>query len=274
MKTPFFSIIIPVLNEEKYLPRLLDNLVQQTFSDFEVIIVDGKSKDATITRAESYSKILPHLEITTSKVHHVCVQRNLGADKARADILIFMDADNQLPPWFLQGIKYRMEAEPADILSPYIIPDDDTPANKAITTALNLYMDLQMTIKPKFLLESCLIITKKCFAAVGGFDEQINFTEGAIFLEKAISLNYKVLMLKDPTYIFSLRRFQKYGTVQVISNSLGLQLMDLLGIEHNQKTLKKLYPMLGGGIYRTKSTFKKNKIMKYLKNIQKIISQW
>ena len=47
MKKPFFSVIIPTLNEEKYLPRLINNLENQINKNFETIIIDGKSTDAT-----------------------------------------------------------------------------------------------------------------------------------------------------------------------------------------------------------------------------------
>ena len=51
MTKSFFSIIIPALNEAKYLPHLLDDLSDQTFQDFEVIIVDGNSNDQTVAKA-------------------------------------------------------------------------------------------------------------------------------------------------------------------------------------------------------------------------------
>ena len=58
---PFFSIIIPSLNEEKYLPLLLEDLSQQTFKSFEVIIIDGKSEDKTIELAKTFNKKLQYL---------------------------------------------------------------------------------------------------------------------------------------------------------------------------------------------------------------------
>jgi len=51
-KEPFFSIIIPCLNEEKSLPLLLKDLAGQTLQDFEVIVVDGQSQDKTVVKAE------------------------------------------------------------------------------------------------------------------------------------------------------------------------------------------------------------------------------
>jgi len=53
---PFFSIVIPTLNEEKYLPNLLNDLTKQKEKDFEIIVVDGKSEDRTIDIAIKYKK--------------------------------------------------------------------------------------------------------------------------------------------------------------------------------------------------------------------------
>lgn len=273
-KKPFFSIIIPALNEEKYLPHLLMDLTQQSFQDFEVILVDGHSDDQTITKAGLFSKKLPSLKIINSPKRHVCVQRNLGAQVARANILIFSDADNRLPPYFLQGIKYRWESENVDILSPFITPDIQTPQNNTISTALNLFLDLQMSIKPRFLLESCIIVNKDCFKTIHGFDETISYSEGTIFLETAIVHNFRAKIIKDPTYSFSFRRLKKFGTAKVISGAVGIQLMDLLGIEQKQINLSKLYPMLGGNSYSTNYKIQKNKISKFLKNIAKILKEF
>ena len=53
-QSPLFSIVIPCLNEEKYLPNLLRELTLQTFDKFEVIVVDAKSSDKTVTKAEKF----------------------------------------------------------------------------------------------------------------------------------------------------------------------------------------------------------------------------
>ena len=51
---PFFSVIIPCLNEEKYLPKLLKDLQGQIDRNFEVIVVDGKSEDRTVEVAKKF----------------------------------------------------------------------------------------------------------------------------------------------------------------------------------------------------------------------------
>jgi hypothetical protein len=275
MKKPFFSLIIPALNESRYLPHLLADLSRQTYRDFEVIVVDGHSSDQTVAKAETFKSKLPKLTILTSPKRHVCTQRNLGAKVALANIFIFSDADNRFPPYFLQGLKYRWESEGVEILSPFITPDIMNPQNKMVATSLNLYIDLQTTIKPKFLLESCVVVSKKCFDAVGGFDASIDYSEGVVFLEKATKLDFKIKVIKDPTYSFSFRRNKKYGTAKVVTNAIGIQLMDLLGFDQNHIKLSKLYPMLGGSVYNNQTyKIKKNKVKKFLNNIQKLLKDF
>ena len=271
---PFFSIIIPALNEEKYLPKLLGDLSEQSYRDFEVIVVDGGSKDKTKSLASSFEDKLPMLTIVDSPRAHVCTQRNLGAKHASAGILIFSDADNQLPPYFLQGIKYRWEKEGVDLLSPFIIPDNNAPQSRRITMAMNLFIDLQMSIRPKFLLESCFVISKSSFDKINGFDETVNYSEGSTLLSSFTKNGYHARVIKDPYYKFSFRRLKKYGTTKVISDVVTIQLAELLGLDQKQLNLSKLYPMLGGKSYDTKYRVQKNKISKFINRVTKLLKDF
>ena len=266
---PFFSIVIPTLNEAKYLPHLLEDLSKQTYQDFEVIIVDGKSNDQTISRAISFKSKLPSLKIVASPKRHVCTQRNLGAQHASADVLIFSDADNRLPPYFLQGLKYRWESSNVDILTCWLKPDISNRQNDAIALAINTFFELQNNVKPKYLLASFFSITRKCFTEIGGFDETIDYAEGTSIIQTAISHGYSSKIFKDPVYTFSFRRFRKYGALTIAGNLAKMQLAELLGPEFHSAQAKKLYPMLGGNF------FNKNKKAqtKFQKNITKLLRQ-
>ena len=93
---PFFSIVIPALNEEKFLPNLLKDLIKQSFTDFQVVVVDGRSTDQTVAKSLTLAKQLP-LTVITSQVRHVSHQRNLGLKHSRGKWVIFIDADARLP---------------------------------------------------------------------------------------------------------------------------------------------------------------------------------
>lgn len=86
------SVIVPTLNEEKYIGKLLDSLKAQDCSDFEVIIVDGGSVDRTVEIARAYgARVLvePGLREFPS--------RNMGAELAEGEILLFTGADAIFP---------------------------------------------------------------------------------------------------------------------------------------------------------------------------------
>lgn len=268
---PQFSIIIPSLNEAKYLPHLLEDLSNQSFKDFEVIIVDGNSTDQTVAKAKSFIDALPSLSILTSPKRHVCTQRNLGASHAKSDILIFSDADNRFPPYFLQGLKYRWESSPADIITCWLKPDIRNRQNEAIALAINTFFELQNNVKPKYLLESFFSITKSCFNDIGGFNETIDYAEGKSIIQTAIAHGYSSKIYKDPIYTFSFRRFRKYGALTIAGNLAKMELSELLGPEFHASQAKKLYPMLGGTFFnksrKAKTKFQKN-IASLLKQIK------
>lgn len=267
---PFFSIIIPALNEAKYLPHLLADLTNQTFRDFEVIVVDGHSEDKTVTKTEAFSSQLPKLTILNSPRRHVCTQRNLGASHAKADIFIFMDADNRLPPYFLQGIKYRWESSKCNILSCYLEPDINNSSNRSIATAINLYFEFQSKTKPLALLESLIIISQSDFKKIGGFSENINFAESKPFLQSAANHHLSLKIVKDPTYQYSFRRLRKYGLINFATRSAKLGLIALFDNKKLNKFAEELYPMIGGSYFRPTSKQKslfKQKISLILKEI-------
>lgn len=86
------SIIIPMYNEQRYIARCLDSLKHQTYKDFEIILIDDGSKDATVKIAEWYKNIFD-LTILHQKHWWPGRARNRWAKEAKWDILIFVDAD-------------------------------------------------------------------------------------------------------------------------------------------------------------------------------------
>jgi glycosyltransferase involved in cell wall biosynthesis len=103
------SIIVPALNEEKYLPKLLNSILQQDFKGkTEVIIVDGNSEDRTIEVTERFKKKIPNFSILSLSKRGIGYQRNMGAKKAKYKYLLFIDADIILPKHFLNRFLRRI----------------------------------------------------------------------------------------------------------------------------------------------------------------------
>ena len=104
------SVIIPLFNKEKYIERTLRSVLQQTFTDFEVIVVDDGSTDcgAEIVRS------LPDARVRLIRQENcgVSVARNRGIMEAKADFIAFVDADDEWHPEFLSCLWAIKEQNP------------------------------------------------------------------------------------------------------------------------------------------------------------------
>jgi glycosyltransferase involved in cell wall biosynthesis len=97
--SPLVSVVIPTLNEEKYLPRPLESFKKQTYKNFELIISDGNSTDGTHALAKKYGASVVSSPNTT-----VTMARQKGAEAARGEIIVGADADTKYPPDHLERI--------------------------------------------------------------------------------------------------------------------------------------------------------------------------
>lgn len=248
-----FTIIIPTLNEEKALPILLNNLKKQTYQHFKIIIVDGTSDDRTAAKVESFKQLNPGLSIDFYQVakRNVSYQRNYGARKATTNWLIFMDADNQLPAYFLLGIAYRLALNhnKVDVFSTLIHlndQDEDDNRNLAIAKAINLYLvSANNTSQPVSF--GAMIGARKQVTDKLQFGENSKVMEDGIFIKKAKKLGFHFMLFEDPTFAYSLRRIRSKGLMRTARSTVLMQLGYLFGAEFKKTDVG--YEMLGGGDY-------------------------
>ncbi|KAB8287933.1 glycosyltransferase family 2 protein [Bifidobacterium avesanii] len=99
---PLLSIIVPVYNSEKYLSICLDSLVNQTFSDFEIIIIDDGSSDKSIEICKEFSASDNRILYFRKENGGVSSARNLGIKHAKGKYITFVDADDYLDKEILE----------------------------------------------------------------------------------------------------------------------------------------------------------------------------
>ena len=101
-KTPKVSVIVPVYKVEKYLPECIDSILAQTFTDFELILVDDGSPDNSGKICDDYAARDFRIRVFHKENGGVSSARNLGIKNARADYIAFLDSDDWWKPEFLE----------------------------------------------------------------------------------------------------------------------------------------------------------------------------
>ena len=99
---PLISIIVPVYNVEKYLPRCLDSLACQTLKEIEIILVDDGSTDNSGDLCDRYAEKDPRFHVIHQESAGLSAARNRGIEASRADWLMFVDSDDWVEPRFCE----------------------------------------------------------------------------------------------------------------------------------------------------------------------------
>jgi len=198
------SIIIPSLNEEKYLGLLLDSIKRQKFFDYEIILADAGSTDRTLEIAKQYG-----CKIITGG--SPAKGRNEGSKIARGDIIFFCDADVILPDNFFEKALFEFKARNLEVASFGITPLP----KKIITTAvLNICYNYPVRLLERILPHAAtgILVEKDLFGKSGGFDEDIKLSEDHS-LVRYVQKKFKarVGIIKSVNILVSDRRFKADG---------------------------------------------------------------
>lgn len=96
------SVIVPVYNVEKYLPKCLDSLINQTYTDVEFILIDDGSTDSSGKIADSYKDRDPRFRVFHTENHGLSAARNYGIEHSKGEWLMFVDSDDWVSPSFCE----------------------------------------------------------------------------------------------------------------------------------------------------------------------------
>lgn len=172
---PRISVVIPAYNEEKYLARCLVSLQDQTFpkDQYEIVVVDNNSSDRTAEIAREHGVKVVHF----AKIQGVSATRQEGIEKARADIVLFTDADITVSKDWIEKIDKIMSDEHILCMGGSVYPRR---ANGMIVSLFFLY-DYALRVHQVFgkMLPwgSNMAVRKEALHAIGGFDLHIPSAE-------------------------------------------------------------------------------------------------
>lgn len=226
---PRFSVIIPVFNKEKFVAKTINSVLSQTFADFEIIIVNDGSNDKS--EAEILAITDQRIRYFSKENKGVAKARNFGLEKASADYICFLDADDYWHPGFLETLNQYIQKLPNEKVfataieietNKKTVPAQYSFAKKNDFEILNFFEASQ---KEAILWTSAVCIHKEVFEKCGTFDEQLKISEDTDLWIR-IGLRYQVVFIwqilsryvfdeksisRSLNYIFEDAFFEKYA---------------------------------------------------------------
>jgi len=169
------SVIIPCYNEEHYVGKLFEDLTKQIKQPDSVFVVDCHSKDKTIKVAKSFSNQLP-LNVLTAPYRSAASARNTGADAAKSNYLLFLDADMRIRPDFVGRLENSAISKRVDVVTPRLKIEGHHPADVLSAWNLNLWVyfyRLLLRRQASVTAGGAMLISNKAHHTIGGYNPKL-----------------------------------------------------------------------------------------------------
>lgn len=208
----FFSVIIPLYNKAPYVAKAIGSVLAQTFTDYELIIIDDGSKDDSFIVALNAIEGHRHCHIYKQKNAGVSLARNNGVAFSRGDYLCFLDADDWWDPGFLMEISKLIEEYPdAGIYGTgYTIVNETKHKTRVSPIGVESgfekgyinYCQVYAKTLSMPLTSISVAVSKHVFDEMGGFPKGIKLGEDFI-LWIHIAMKYHVAYLNKPLAFYN-----------------------------------------------------------------------
>lgn len=183
---PEISVIVPVYQVEKYVARCIESILNQTYKDFEMILVDDGSLDGSGDICEKYAVSDGRIQVIHKKNGGLSSARNAGLDVAVGKYVTFVDSDDVIHPQYLEVLHRECEQNSADISIGRLTrfqEDNEIKVFQNITNTkgvlknsiytLNCFFDKKKTVS-NYVSACCKLFKRNLF-------ENIRFPEGRLF---------------------------------------------------------------------------------------------
>lgn len=205
---PTLSIVIPTMNEEDYLPRLLTSIRRQSLQPEQIIVADAGSHDQTRTIAQELGAMVVEGGLPG-------IGRNRGAECAKSDIIFFFDADVELRDSdFLERSVREFATRELDVATADVEALDGSSLDAFGHNFYNRYVRLwgsRYPHAPGF----CLLARKKTHDQISGFDETVLFCEDHDYAQRAGRLGRFGFLSPEVRIQVSTRRLARDGRLSI-----------------------------------------------------------
>lgn len=225
------SIIIPALNEEKYLPQLIKSIKRQDFTDYEIIVSDANSEDATRDLATALGA-----RVVVDGRRHPSFQRNTGAQNAQRDIILFLDADTVLPDNFLAPIVNEFERRNLDVAGFFLDFGSKKNIHRLCSFGYNTFAACRQYWRP-ISVGAGIMTRRHIHESIKGFDETLFVAEDYDYCTRAAKFG-KFRILRSRRLPYSVRRMDKEGSLRVLLKWFKMGTRTMVGRNIKKEIIK------------------------------------
>jgi succinoglycan biosynthesis protein ExoA len=227
MDFPFASIIIPIRNEEKYIVRCLDSILENEYprEQLEILLIDGQSEDRTRLIIKEYLQKFPFISMLDNPKRIQVVALNLGIHSAQGSIIVRMDAHTVYPSNYISECVHLLRTKGASNVGGLMVAEGQNYVSKAIALAVTCPFgvgDAKYRVATKEEWVDTIfpgVWSKQTLLDLGGFQEdwvinedyELNFRlrqmGGKILLSPTIKCHYFV---RD-SIVSMIKQYSRYG---------------------------------------------------------------
>ncbi len=195
---PKVSVVIPAYNAMAYLPETLESVLKQTFTDFEVLIVNDGSSDHIVEWASQVTD--PRVKLISQENQRVSAARNTGIVNAQGEYIAFLDADDLWEPTKLEKQVRCLDDQPEVGLVytwTLLVDQQNNPTGRIFASdvegkAWNKILENDMISSG-----SSTMIRRSCFDTVGMFDRDLAYAPD-LDMWVRIAFHYPIAVVKEP----------------------------------------------------------------------------
>ena len=201
--TPLVSVVIPVYNGAKYIQTAIDSVLEQTYTNYEIIVIDDGSTDDTRQKLQPYKGKIRYIY---QENQGSAAARNIGIDLAKGELIAFLDADDfwAMPEKLTKQVAcFQDNPSLGCINTGWKIVDD---AGKPIKTLQPWHkapkLDLETWLKKKCVRTSAMVFRKEWLEKVGGFDEELRQSHDVDLILRLSLAGCETVWLKEETVCY------------------------------------------------------------------------
>lgn len=221
------SIIVPVYNVQNYLSYTVDSIISQTYSNWELLLVDDGSTDFSPLICEDYSRKDKRIKFFRTENGGVSRARNYGIERVQGDYIVFCDSDDLVSPNFLERLMQVQTETNADVVSCSVLNIDEScdkyipsPSNSVITTySVDTFNKIPETFF--YVVWGKLYKRSLFFDENYRFEESLNRGEDTLFALQTLLVSKVIVEIDDKLINYRLRSNSLMHSNP--SNSLYLQ---------------------------------------------------